>query len=297
MKDRSVEFKENFPDYLCVKHKIAEHTEKQTFHLHSQLEIIFTISDNLICFYENAVIRIPKYSFLLLNTMCLHYVDSLPNSGVCDRYVITFSSEFLKDIQSSGVNLLGCFLEPEASHILLTPPSESVPWILHLLDAMETETMHSSFHALSDNIDERFSTLTLKYQLASLLTELNRLYLSHFQVASSLKHQRYSSLVSDVCSYIEQNVENEISIEDLARRFAVSKTFLYNITREFLNLPLSDYISMVRINKAKSYLANTDYSIEIISQKVGYSSISSFSRFFKNNVGMSPLKYRKITET
>ena len=229
--------------------------------------------------------------------MCLHYVDSLPNSGVCDRYVITFSSEFLKDIQSSGVNLLGCFLEPEASHILLTPPSESVPWILHLLDAMETETMHSSFHALSDNIDERFSTLTLKYQLASLLTELNRLYLSHFQVASSLKHQRYSSLVSEVCSYIEQNVENEISIEDLARHFAVSKTFLYNITREFLNLPLSDYISMVRINKAKSYLANTDYSIEIISQKVGYSSISSFSRFFKNNVGMSPLKYRKITET
>ncbi|WP_416888003.1 helix-turn-helix domain-containing protein [Muricoprocola aceti] len=64
-----------------------------------------------------------------------------------------------------------------------------------------------------------------------------------------------------------------------------------------MNLPLSDYISMVRINKAKSYLANTDYSIEIISQKVGYSSISSFSRFFKNNVGMSPLKYRKITET
>ena len=61
MKDRSVEFKENFPDYLCVKHKIAEHTEKQTFHLHSQLEIIFTISDNLVCFYENAVIRIPNF--------------------------------------------------------------------------------------------------------------------------------------------------------------------------------------------------------------------------------------------
>lgn len=293
MNRNAVFYKENFPDYLCVKHKVAPYTEKRNFHLHSQLEIIFTLSDNLVCYYENAVVRIPKYSFLLLNTMCLHHVDSLPDSGVCDRYVITFSADFIQDLQTSGLNLLGCFLNQDGPDILLTAEPDRVPYFTHLLDTMEEATQSTVIHTLSEDVDERLSTMTLKYELAGLLTELNRLYLKQYHISTSLKHQRGSQMVSDICRYIEEHLEEEISVDELAHRFAVSKTFLYNLTKEYLHASLSDYISLARINRAKAYLVNSDYSVEIISQKVGYGNISSFSRFFKSQVGLSPLKYRQ----
>lgn len=294
MSTYAARYKEDFPDTLCVKHKITPFTEKKTFHLHSQLEILFTVSDNLICRHEKSEFSLPQYSFVLLNTMCLHYIGSVPGSGCCNRYVITFSPEYIDDLNTSGINLLNCFLSPKGECVILTPPSEQVPNILMLLDALTDWTAKRSIPTAVLNGQEQVENLSAKFQFGVLLTIITKLYLEDKQQNHSHRFQRYSALVFDICQYIEKNIDQEISVDELAKHYMISKTMLYNITHEVLQVSLSDYISMVRINKAKSYLNNTEYSIELISEKVGYSNISSFSRFFKSNVGMSPLKYRKL---
>jgi AraC-like DNA-binding protein len=50
----------------------------------------------------------------------------------------------------------------------------------------------------------------------------------------------------------------------------------------------------VRMQQAKTYIANSDMSISEISEKVGFANIEHFSRVFKKNMGISPQKYRKI---
>ena len=82
-------------------------------------------------------------------------------------------------------------------------------------------------------------------------------------------------------------------MDDLARRFLISKTQMFNIFKDVLKISVGNYILEARMTKAKDDLINTSYSIEIISQRVGYSSIASFSRVFKARVGLSPLQYRK----
>jgi AraC-like DNA-binding protein len=54
-----------------------------------------------------------------------------------------------------------------------------------------------------------------------------------------------------------------------------------------------DYILKTRIAMAKELLCEADMSVTEISESCGFSSISYFSRTFKNETGMSPLKYKK----
>uniref|UniRef100_UPI003AB7AC7A helix-turn-helix domain-containing protein n=1 Tax=Eisenbergiella sp. TaxID=1924109 RepID=UPI003AB7AC7A len=75
--------------------------------------------------------------------------------------------------------------------------------------------------------------------------------------------------------------------------FLISKTQLYYIFKEVTGITVSEYITEYRITKAKDFLINTDLSVEMISQAVGYMNISSFSRVFKLKAGCSPLQYRK----
>lgn len=293
MSPHPARYKEDFPDTLCVKHKITPFTEKKTFHLHSQLEILFTVSDNLVCRHENSEFSLPKYSFVLLNTMCLHYIDSVPGSGSCNRYVITFPAEYIDDLNTSGINLLSCFLSPLGECVILTPPSEQIPSILSILDSLTKWTVARNNRDSVSNSQTKIEDLAVKYQFGILLSGITALDRKEKELYHTHRFQRYSTMVFDICQHIEKNLDQDISVDNLARHFMLSKTMLYNITHEVLQVSLSDYISMVRINKAKSYLSNTEYSVEIISEKVGYNNVCSFSRFFKSNVGMSPLKYRK----
>lgn len=291
MKHKHARYEEILSDIITIRHKIAPYTEKKTFHLHTQMEMIFAKSDNLIFKSDLFECPIPPYSFLLLNTKCLHYIDSVPNSGYCDRYVITFAADVITKMNTDGINLMGCFLNPTSQCILLTPDASQLPELFTLLDSMEELT--ELYLKTPDKHDATMHFLELKFQLGRLLILTNRLYQKKYQISVSLKYQQHSQLVTDLCQYIDANLQNSLSIDELAQHFMVSKTLLYNITNEILHIPLSDYISTVRLNKAKALLVGTDYSVEIISQNVGYSNISSFSRFFKSNVGCSPLKYRQ----
>ena len=135
--------------------------------------------------------------------------------------------------------------------------------------------------------------LQLRLLLGQALLFVNRLYTERFAPASSPNYEAQSQQVMEVCKYIDGHCDGMLSMDDLSRRFLVSKTQMFNMFKKVLKLSVGEYIAQTRLNQAKNYLINTGYSVEIISQKVGYGSITSFSRVFKNRVGLSPLQYRK----
>ena len=66
--------------------------------------------------------------------------------------------------------------------------------------------------------------------------------------------------------------------------------------KEKIGLTVMDYILKTRVTMAKELLCKTDLSVTEISESCGFSSISFFSRTFKNETGVSPLKYKKCTQ-
>ena len=96
-----------------------------------------------------------------------------------------------------------------------------------------------------------------------------------------------------VLDYIEKNVYSHITVDDIALGANISKTSLYKYFHHYFNCTVSDYINKKRVEKSVDYLLTTDMSIELISQKVGFLSASYYTRVFKDNMGCTPLKYRK----
>ena len=285
-------YMENFSEEFSIKHKITENTEKKNFHLHKQLELVFALSDNLKCKFENGIVDIPENGMILLNPMHLHYIFSEKNSGICDRFVLYFSSNYISHLSTPEVNLLECFLlNSTGQPIILSIPNDRLKEVLSLLYKMNLYTNpENSESSFPDSYGKELHT---RFLLGEFLLLTNQLYFQQFGFHNSSSFQNHSKLVYDICEYVGNHHDLTLTTEDIAKQFLVSKTQLYYIFKEVLGVTISEYITECRITKAKDLLINTDYSIEIISQITGYMNISSFSRLFKMKADCSPLQYRK----
>ena len=93
--------------------------------------------------------------------------------------------------------------------------------------------------------------------------------------------------------FINTHISEDVSIDKICETVHMSK---YHFCRKFkaiLGSTVMDYVLKTRIAKAKHMLATTDFSVGELSEKCGFSSIAYFCRVFKENEGVSPLKYRK----
>ncbi|MDE6659385.1 MAG: helix-turn-helix transcriptional regulator, partial [Eubacterium sp.] len=71
-------------------------------------------------------------------------------------------------------------------------------------------------------------------------------------------------------------------------------SFFSKVFKETTGFSPYDYLLSVRLDKAKELLQKTDDSIQNIAFKTGFNSTSNFIYFFKKEMGISPLKFRKI---
>lgn len=96
-----------------------------------------------------------------------------------------------------------------------------------------------------------------------------------------------------VKQYIDRNFHQDITLEMLSELTHTSVYYLSHAYKEYIGMPIIDYLIDKRISEASLLLKTTNYSVTEIGSMVGYSSPSYFSTSFKNRTGMSPMRYRK----
>jgi len=113
------------------------------------------------------------------------------------------------------------------------------------------------------------------------------------QYINDNKQNKNTILRDQILEYINKNISDiNLSLESIAERFNLSTYYVSRFFRDQNNINLKDYITELRISKAKELLATTDYSISDIVNKIGYISVSSFIRKFKSIEGITPGEYR-----
>jgi len=99
-------------------------------------------------------------------------------------------------------------------------------------------------------------------------------------------------VVKKAQAYIEANLDEKISVEDLSSRFAVGRR---NFDRRFIkatgNTPL-EYSQRAKVESAKKSFESTRKTINEVMYDVGYSDVKAFREVFRKITGMSPLEYR-----
>lgn len=100
-------------------------------------------------------------------------------------------------------------------------------------------------------------------------------------------------IIKNIKSYINDNLEFDISIETLAELFHYNSRYLGRLFKKETGLYISDYIIHVRIENAKKLLDNTNQSIIFISNEIGFNNVTYFNKIFKQFTGLTPTEYRK----
>lgn len=113
------------------------------------------------------------------------------------------------------------------------------------------------------------------------------------QAVEELRYNRnQSELTKNVASYIRHHLSDAIKTDDIATALYMSRSYLSTRFKKETGMNLTEYIHYIKISEAKHLLAHTDKNLSIISNYLGYSSQSHFTRVFKKTVGMSPIEYR-----
>lgn len=99
--------------------------------------------------------------------------------------------------------------------------------------------------------------------------------------------------VEKAVSFIKSNYMNDISLYDIAKSAAMSRSYFSNIFRNVTGISPYNYLITTRIEKATEQLKNTTVSVMDIAEGCGFTSLTSFNKAFKQLIGITPTEYRK----
>jgi YesN/AraC family two-component response regulator len=91
--------------------------------------------------------------------------------------------------------------------------------------------------------------------------------------------------------YVSLRLAEPLTLQSMCRHFGISQTYISRIFKKYSGQSFINYLTGIRIEKAKQYLANRDILIKDIAPMVGFSDQFYFSRVFRSLTGLPPSKY------
>ena len=103
----------------------------------------------------------------------------------------------------------------------------------------------------------------------------------------------HAAMLGDIREYIQGHYGEPLPLSALSQRAALSPVYFHRLFTACYGITPAQYTLTVRLNAAKQHLLAGDDTVADIAQACGFSSQSYFNYKFKEQVGMSPLQYRK----
>ena len=101
-----------------------------------------------------------------------------------------------------------------------------------------------------------------------------------------------NELVCEIIEYINNNINKEITIDELSMLFFFDKTYIMKRFKKETGLSIHEYINNMRIYNSLIYFNDDNYILSI-AFKNGFNSLEYFSEMFKKIIGVSPIIYKK----
>lgn len=108
--------------------------------------------------------------------------------------------------------------------------------------------------------------------------------------------QKDNGIIDEITALINRDYTEEISIATIAEQVYLTPNYISMIFKKAKGYTIVDYITHLRIEKAKQLLSTTNLKIQEIAEQVGYSNPYYFSSVFKKKTGLQPKHYRETAE-
>lgn len=100
-------------------------------------------------------------------------------------------------------------------------------------------------------------------------------------------------LIRDMTDYLNQHLDEEISLKILGDVFYLTPNYISRIFRDELGVNYLAYLTHLRIERARNLLLTTDMAIADVSEAAGFHDYRSFTKVFKRYEGVPPTQFRK----
>ncbi|MEA5004374.1 MAG: AraC family transcriptional regulator [Christensenella sp.] len=125
--------------------------------------------------------------------------------------------------------------------------------------------------------------------LALLMRHYQSVY-EEYYTPDSLGHAR----VADAIAYINLHFDTAITVQEVADKLHMSESAFRSLFKEAMRMPFKEYVTFLRLTKAKKLLLTTNDSINTVANLSGYTNMNQFYKVFHKYVFMSPAEYRNF---
>jgi AraC-like DNA-binding protein len=157
--------------------------------------------------------------------------------------------------------------------------------------------IRGSLHpATAYSLGDYYLSVCLQCDSISELTNVLHTMFQDFvtRVHSCRTNSDISKPIQACCDYINMHAYKKINLEELSNVVGYARYYLTRKFKKELGISVWDYIHKVKVERAKTMLANPSYTIQYISNALNYCSRNYFSEVFQKHAGISPSKYREI---
>ncbi len=197
------------------------------------------------------------------------------------RFVFWISRQCCNSLMSESVDYMYLIQKAEAFH----------KYIYHLAPA-QFHLVESKFLRLLEEISsDRYGSAAARHLcLCDLILTINRTIYDeeHRQTGGD-----EISLFQNILSYVESNLEESLTLDDIAGKFFVSKYYVSHLFKDTLGISLHQYIIKKRLAECRNAITGGN-SISKTYERFGFRDYSSFFKAFRKEYGMSPKEYQSL---
>ncbi|MBE5831363.1 MAG: helix-turn-helix domain-containing protein [Butyrivibrio sp.] len=242
------------------------------YHYHDFHKIVLILSGRTKYYIEGREYELLPFDFVIVNRFLIHKPE-VTSDEVYDRIILYLSDDFLKKY-----NLMDAFVKSkEIGSSVVRLPGESSASIFEQFLQIEEDIRNEK--------DEYAGELITRIDVLKALISFNRACIA--EDFGFKPEARYNRKVIEIITYVNDNLGKDLSIDLLADRFYMSKYHMMRIFKNETGYSIHQYISEKRIILARNLIISgmpaTSACLEC-----GFKDYSSFSRAFKNQLGMLP---------
>ncbi len=252
----------------------------QSPHTHPFYEIFYLLNGDCTFFVDHNVYKLNKGDLVIIPKGDIHK-STYPERGFSERYVLSF--------KDSNIDWMREFIGEDTLRESLVQGVISIPekrreYVEGLLNKMLFET----------GGQDMLSPAFIKASFLEFILFIIRCQRFEQNVIKEIDVD--NMLIQEIATYIYNNFEKKISLDDISTKFHISRSYLSKKFKAVTGFGFKEYLINIRIKNACSLLLETDKSITDIAFECGFNDSNYFGDAFRNVKGVSPHKYRKNNE-
>lgn len=275
----SIPLDKEFPFQISEVELNQANSRPGTWHWHSYFEITWVLEGKGNYFVNGQEYTMEKDDIIIFNNVEPHGWKLL--GGNMKLLVMIFSPEFVAEkISLFDAEYLKPFVERGSNFKNRVGREEKV-----------NEEIRISIREIYQEWNERKEgyPLMIKANVLRILTMLIRAYQDETKSGEMLKEKKNAmKRLEQAFTYINDHYCEKITLEEVAASVYMSSNYFSSYFRRVANISFSDYVTRLRVNRAREMLRENGANVTEIAMECGFNNISNFYRLYKKHMGKTP---------